>query len=70
LNMVFAIASKYLCLTKTSRRACEQDHRMYCTRAEALAVNESTLKQHPCLSQIQVMGLLAFYHLSEGQLAR
>jgi hypothetical protein len=70
LNMVFAIASKYLYLTKTSGRACEQDHRTYRTRAEALAVNESTLKQHPCLSQIQVMGLLAFYYLSEGQVAR
>lgn len=70
LNLVFAIGAKYSHLVKTSWRADEQDHVIYQARAQALAVNPSILGQHPDLLQTQVMGLLAFYYLSTGNVSR
>jgi hypothetical protein len=70
LNLVFAIGAKYSHLVKASWRADERDHCIYQARASAFAWNETTLGQHPDLPQIQVAGLLAFYHLSVGQVSR
>lgn len=70
LNLVFAIGAKYSQLVKANWQANEQDHKIYRARAQRLAVNASTLERHPDLLQIQVMGLLAFYHLSDGHVNR
>ncbi|OAG07114.1 uncharacterized protein CC84DRAFT_1117220 [Paraphaeosphaeria sporulosa] len=70
LNLVFAIGAKYSHLVKANWQADERDHLIYQARASAFAWNENTLGQHPDLPQIQVAGLLAFYHLSVGQVSR
>ena len=70
LNLIFAIGATYSHLIKVSWQADERDHSIYRARAQALAVNEISLQQHPDLPQIQVLGLLAFYYLSVGQISR
>ncbi|KAK7177536.1 hypothetical protein PSPO01_16415 [Paraphaeosphaeria sporulosa] len=70
LNLVFAIGAKYSHLIKADGQGDERDHLLYQARASALAWNKTTLDQHPDLPQIQVAGLLAFYHLSVGQVSR
>ncbi|KAF2447068.1 hypothetical protein P171DRAFT_409437 [Karstenula rhodostoma CBS 690.94] len=70
LNLVFAIGAKYSHLIRARWQADERDHLIYQARASAFAWNENTLEQHPDLPQIQVAGLLAFYHLSVGQVSR
>jgi hypothetical protein len=70
LNLVFAIGAKYLRPFTASWWVDERDHMIYRARAQALALNRSALEQHPDLPQIQVMGLLAFYYLSIGQVNR
>lgn len=70
LNLVFAIGAKYSHLIKVNWQADERDHLIYQARASAFAWNENTIGQHPDLPQIQVAGLLAFYHLSVGQVSR
>ncbi|KAK7178420.1 hypothetical protein DPSP01_014092 [Paraphaeosphaeria sporulosa] len=70
LNLVFAIGAKYSDFIKADWRADEGDHLICKARASALAWNETTIRQHPDLPQIQVAGLLAFYHLSVGQVSQ
>ena len=70
LNLVFAIGAKHSRLVTASWRADERDHVIYRARAQALALNRPALEQHPDLPRIQVMGLLAFYYLSIGQVSR
>ncbi|KAL5372128.1 hypothetical protein DPSP01_013742 [Paraphaeosphaeria sporulosa] len=70
LNLVFAVSSKYSHLIKACWQGDERDHLIYQARASALAWKETTFGQHPDLPQVQVAGLLAFYHLSVGQVNR
>lgn len=70
LNLVFAIGAKYSHLVKATWQADQRDHLIYQARASTFAWNDNTLGQHPDLPQIQVAGLLAFYHLSVGQVSR
>lgn len=70
LNLVFAIGAKYSHLVKPSWEADARDHLIYRARACSLSWNESSVKQHPDLPQIQIVGLLAFYYLSVGQVSR
>ncbi|KAF2131108.1 hypothetical protein P153DRAFT_211176 [Dothidotthia symphoricarpi CBS 119687] len=70
LNLVFAIGAKYSHLVKASWRADERDHLIYQARARAFGLNESTITNHSDLYQIQMLGLLAFYWLTVGQINR
>ncbi|XPS75418.1 hypothetical protein M3J07_007496 [Ascochyta lentis] len=71
LNLVFSIGASYLQLAKGDHRVCgEVDHMVYSMRARALGLGESALTGHPSVSQIQGLGLLAFYWLTAGQVSR
>lgn len=71
LNLVFAIGAKYSHLSKASWRADERDHLIYQARARAFGLNDdTTLTSHSDVPQIQSLGLLAFYWLSNGQVSR
>jgi hypothetical protein len=67
LNLVFAIGSRYACLTGGNRGQEENDHLVYAARARKFGWNNITLSQRPDLPQVQVAGLLALYYLSTGQ---
>ena len=70
LNLVFAIAAKYSHLVKANWRADERDHIVYQARAIAFDLNDTTMTSHSDVSQVQRLGLLAFYWLSIGQVSR
>lgn len=70
MNLVFAIGAKHSHLVKARWRADEGDHLIYQARARVFGLNEFALTNHPDVPQIQVVGLLAFYYLSVGQISR
>ncbi|KAF2873127.1 fungal-specific transcription factor domain-containing protein [Massariosphaeria phaeospora] len=70
LNLVFAIGAKYSQLVAEQWQAEQTDHLIYHAKAKATGVAESSLFDHPDVPQIQVLGLLAFYYLSIGQISR
>jgi hypothetical protein len=70
LNLVFAIGAKYAHLVNAEWRGDEKDHIIYQARARAFDLNQDIITNHPDLSRIQGLGLLAFYWLAVGQVSR
>jgi hypothetical protein len=68
LNLVFAIGANYSYLY--NKDWPEGDANMFQARARVFALNEASMLTHPDVPQIQVLGLLAFYWLSVGQVSR
>jgi hypothetical protein len=69
LNLVFAIATRYLLLTG-QLWPDQDDHQTFFARAWNLSIGKVALLDHPNLQQVQVEGLAAFYLLSIGQVNR
>ncbi|RMZ71279.1 c6 transcription factor [Pyrenophora seminiperda CCB06] len=65
LNLVFAIGANYTYLL--NKDWDDEDHVVYQARARAFGLSEAAMTSHPDVSQIQGLGLLAFYWLSTGQ---
>ncbi|KAH3987462.1 hypothetical protein HBH64_017910 [Parastagonospora nodorum] len=68
LNLVFAIGAVRSHLTSTQRRGDERDHSIYHARALALILKDPWCFSRMDLPQMQITGLLAFYHLSVGHI--
>jgi hypothetical protein len=68
LNLVFAIGANYSYLY--NKDWPEGDANLFQARARAFGLTEAYLTTHPDVSQIQALGLLAFYWLSVGQVSR
>jgi len=70
LNLIFAISAKYSHLANTEWKCDAGDHSIYFARARLLAINSETIFEHPDLQTIQIMGLMSFYLLANGQVNR
>lgn len=70
LNLIFALAAKYLQLIQESTEDTREDHVVYFSRAWKLSMSDVALLDHPNLQQVQVEGLASFYLLSVGQINR
>jgi hypothetical protein len=69
LNLVFAIASMYLC-KRSGNQLTQNDHSDFFSRAQRLGLSGSSLLDNPDLQQIQIEGLTAFYLLAVEQVNR
>ncbi|KAL4998176.1 fungal-specific transcription factor domain-containing protein [Aspergillus recurvatus] len=70
LNLIFAIATKYVHHSSKDTEANAHDHKIYFSRAWKLSMGDVTLLNHPDLQQVQVEGLCAFYLMMVGQANR
>lgn len=70
LNLIFAIAAKYLHLVQSELRGDDRDHLVYFTRARMLGFNGESVLAHPELQQVQITGLMAFYLAAINQINR
>ncbi|RDW74665.1 putative C6 transcription factor [Aspergillus mulundensis] len=70
LNLIFAIATKYVHDSAKDTEANAHDHTIYFSRAWKLSMGDVTLLHHPNLQQVQVEGLSAFYLMTVGQANR
>ncbi|KAL2853454.1 fungal-specific transcription factor domain-containing protein [Aspergillus pseudoustus] len=70
LNMVFAIATKYVHDSTQGAEINADEHMAYFSRAWKLSMGDVALLDHPNLQQVQVEGLSAFYLLTVGQANR
>jgi hypothetical protein len=70
LNLIFAISAKYSHLANAEWKSDQGDHIIYFTRARLLAISSETIFEHPDLQTIQIMGLMSFYLLANGQVNR
>ncbi|KAL5048460.1 hypothetical protein BDW71DRAFT_22310 [Aspergillus fruticulosus] len=70
LNLIFAIATKYVHDPSKDTEASAHDHKIYFSRAWKLSMGDATLLNHPNLQQVQVEGLCAFYLMTVGQANR
>jgi hypothetical protein len=69
LNLIFAIAARYLHLVRSEWGGSSDDHLAYFARAKVLSM-DSQLFDHPDLQQLQVEGLSSMYLLATGQINR
>jgi hypothetical protein len=70
LNLILAISAKYSHLANAEWKCDQGDHIIYFTRARLLAISSETIFEHPDLQTIQIMGLMSFYLLANGQVNR
>ncbi|KAL4980858.1 fungal-specific transcription factor domain-containing protein [Aspergillus desertorum] len=70
LNLIFAIATKYVHDSAKDTEVNAHDHKIYFSRAWKLSMGDVTLLNHPNLQQVQVEGLCAFYLMTVGQANR
>lgn len=68
-NLVWAIGSKWLHLAKLDHSSVE-DHLVYYARARSLGLDHRVVFDHPDVERVQAIGLLAFYLLINGSIAR
>ena len=69
LNMIFAIASRYLAFLGEEIPG-GSEHEIFFFRAKMLSANENIVYGHPDLQQVQIEVLLAFYFLVLSQINR
>ncbi|OCT47859.1 fungal specific transcription factor domain-containing protein [Cladophialophora carrionii] len=69
-NLVWAIGSKWLQITKLDESSSNEDHLIYYARARALGLDHRVLFDHPDIERVQGIGLLAFYLLINGSITR
>ncbi|KAK7896904.1 hypothetical protein LTR67_004792 [Exophiala xenobiotica] len=69
-NIVWAIGAKWLQITELDPREAQETHLVYYARARALGLDHRVMSDHPDVDRVQGMGLLAFYLLINGSIAR
>lgn len=69
-NLVWAIGSKWLQMTKLDYPSPNEGHLVYYARARALGLDHRVMSDHPDLERVQGIGLLAFYLLINGSINR
>jgi hypothetical protein len=69
-NLVWAIGSKWLEMTKLMPTESTETHLLYYARARALGLDHRVVFDHPDMERIQGIGLLAFYLLINGSITR
>ncbi|KAI1629415.1 fungal-specific transcription factor domain-containing protein [Exophiala viscosa] len=69
-NLVWAIGSKWLQITKLDRPNAQASHLLYYARARALGLDHRVVSDHPDIDRVQGIGLLAFYLLINGSITR
>ena len=69
-NLVWAIGSKWLQITKLNEPTVAEDHLVYYARARALGLDHRVMHDHPDIERIQGIGLLSFYLLVNGSITR
>jgi hypothetical protein len=69
-NLMWAIDSKWLQITKLDDLANVENHLMYYARARALGLDHRMMFDHPDLARVQDIGLLAFYLLMNGSITK
>ncbi|KAJ5143223.1 uncharacterized protein N7515_002010 [Penicillium bovifimosum] len=70
LNMIFAIATNYLCNSDGTSQLTHSEHLFFLARARMLSMGGDSIFQHPDLQQVQIEGLIAFHMLSTNQINR
>ncbi|OQV06017.1 Fungal specific transcription factor domain-containing protein [Cladophialophora immunda] len=69
-NLVWAIGSKWLQLTKLHEPQSDDNHLIYYARARALGLDHRVMFDHPDIERVQDIGLLSFYLLINGSISR
>jgi hypothetical protein len=69
-NLVWAIGSKWLQITKLSEQEPNDEHLIYFARARALGLDHRVMFDHPDIERVQGIGLLSFYLLINGSITR
>ena len=69
-NLVWAIGSRWLHMTKMDDPALNEDHVVYYARARALGLDHRVMFDHPDIERVEGIGLLAFYLLINGSITR
>ncbi|KAL8884785.1 MAG: hypothetical protein Q9215_007235 [Flavoplaca cf. flavocitrina] len=70
LNLLFAIAARYSCLTRAVWSPRADDEHTYFSRARLLGLGADALWAHGELQRIQVTGLTSFYLMASNQINR
>ncbi|EXJ60048.1 hypothetical protein A1O7_04197 [Cladophialophora yegresii CBS 114405] len=69
-NLVWAIGSKWLQITKLNEPDSDDDHLIFYARARALGLDHRVMFDHPDVDRVQGIGLLSFYLLINGSITR
>ncbi|KAK5188956.1 hypothetical protein LTR92_011048 [Exophiala xenobiotica] len=69
-NIVWAIGDKWLQMTRLDHQEAQDTHLVYYARARALGLDHRVMFDHPDVDRVQGIGLLAFYLLINGSIAR
>lgn len=69
-NLVWAVGSLWLQITKLDRSGKRDHHLMYYARARALGIDHRIMFDHPDIERVQAIGLLSFYLLVNGSVTR
>ncbi|KIW69264.1 hypothetical protein, variant [Phialophora macrospora] len=69
-NLVWAIGSKWLQITKLGEQESSDEHLIYYARARALGLDHRVMFDHPDIERVQGIGLLSFYLLINGSITR
>jgi hypothetical protein len=70
LNMIWAIASRWIQTSNLDTNVAIDDHLTYYARARALGLDHRLLYDHPDIYRLQGLGLLSFYLLINGSIQR
>lgn len=69
-NLVWAIGSKWLQISKLDHIYRSDSHLVYYARARRLGLDHRVMFDHPDIERVQAMGILAFYLFINGSIAR
>ncbi|KIW11023.1 hypothetical protein PV08_10322 [Exophiala spinifera] len=69
-NLVWAIGSKWLYITKLDQSSPPETHLVYYARARALGLDHRVVFDHPDIERVQGIGVLALYLLINGSITR
>jgi hypothetical protein len=70
LNMIWAIASRWIQSSNLNTNIAIDDHLTYYARARALGLDHRLLYDHPDIYRLQGLGLLSFYLIINGSIQR
>lgn len=69
-NVVWAIGSKWLQISKLDHVDHPDSHLVYYARARRLGLDHRIMFDHPDIERVQAMGIVAFYLFLNGSIAR
>jgi hypothetical protein len=69
-NIVWAIGSKWLRMSKLDHICSAETHLVYYARARRLGLDHRVVSDHPDVERVQAIGILAFYLFINGSIAR